>query len=258
MINIKPIALNKDTKYALQTPMPAYIHKTKGSGRNAATYVSGQSVIDKLNATFGHAGWSWDIIERWVEQSENKIIKTKYENGQSIKLPEDQWIIEKQLPVAHIIGKLTVFFERPDGTLHTVSKMAPGAQPLVGGQSEQENMFKGAHTDALKKAATMFGIGLELYRDSNEQAFFNELCYENPWTEEVMTENKENFEYINWFKSSYNLQDSDLDSYMYAYSHGQLPTYAYLLPENISGFVEYLKEVVAKAQAAQQNQAQGA
>lgn len=250
-MNLIPIGLNKETKYNLQTPMPQYIHKIKGAGKNAATYVSGQSVIDKLNATFGYAGWSWDIIEKWVEQSEDKIIKTKYENGRSVKLPEDQWIIERQLPVAHIIGKLTVFFERPDGSIHKVSKMAPGAQPLVGGQSEQENMFKGAHTDALKKAATLFGIGLELYRDQNEQAFFNELCYENPWTEEVMAKNKENFEYINWFKSSYKLQDNDLDSYMYAYSHGQYPSYAYLSPENISGFVEYLKAVVEKAQAGQ-------
>lgn len=250
MIELKPILINKETKYALQTPMPVYIHKEK-PGKAKATYVTGQAVIDKLNATFGYGGWSWEIVKYWTESSVDKIVKVKWENNKKVNLKPEDYIIENQLPVTHVIGKLTVFFERPDGSIHAVSKMAPGAQPVVEGQSNQENAYKGAHTDALKKASTMFGIALELYRDNNEQAFFNELCYENPWTEEVIADNKENFEYINWFKSSYGLQDTDLDSYMYAYSHGQFPNYTYLTPENIGGFVGYLREVVAKAQSAQ-------
>lgn len=252
MTELKPISIKKDLKLALQTPLPTYIHKQKPSGKSTLTYVSGQAIIDKLNGTFGYTGWSWDIIDKWIQVSEPKIIKTKYENGRKVNL--DPPISEPQLPVAHVVGKLTVFLERPDGSIYTVSKMAPGAQCLVGGQSEQENIFKGAHTDALKKAATMFGIGLELYRDENEEYFFNEMNYEDPWTEEALEEHKENFAYLSEFKAKYGLADDDMSSYINAYSSGTLPNIDYLMPDNIAGFVEYLKKLVE----AQDNQPKGA
>ena len=137
--------------------------------------------------------------------------------------------------------------------MYTVSKMAPGAQCLVGGQSEQENIFKGANTDSLKKAATMFGIGLELYRDENEAYFFNEMNYEDPWTEEALEEHKEDFAYLTEFKTTYGLVDADMSNYINSFSNGTLPTIDYLMPDNISDFVKYLKGLVES-----QSQSKGA
>ena len=242
MSELQLIKTPKELKTSLATPLPEYIHKQKPAGKSSLTYVSGQAVIDKLNATFGYTGWSWDIIEKWIQISEPKLIKTKWVNGQKVTLdPPEQ---EFQLPVAHVIGRLTVYLERPDGSMYTVSKMAPGAQCLVGGQSEQENIFKGANTDSLKKAATMFGIGLELYRDENEAYFFNEMNYEDPWTEEALEEHKEDFAYLTEFKTTYGLVDADMSNYINSFSNGTLPTIDYLMPDNISDFVKYLKGLV--------------
>lgn len=246
-MELKKIDIDKKIKAGLQTPMPAYIIKEK-PGQAKASYVSGQSVIDKLNATFGYAGWSWDIQQSWIEKSSAKIIKVKWENGKKVQLPEP--IYEEQLPVAHVVGKLTVHFEKPDGTIHNVSKMAPGAQPIVGGQSEQENCFKSAHTDALKKAATMFGIALELYRDDNETYFYGELHYENPWTEEETEKHKDNLTFLSEFRKKYNLDDLGMNSYINAYSSGAMPTMDYILPDNIEGFVQYLKGLVSQSDEA--------
>lgn len=242
-MDLRAINTDKKIKTLLQTPMPDYIVKEK-PGQSKASYVTGQSVIDKLNATFGYAGWSWDITDKWIEKSIDKVIKVKWENRQKVNLEPKDWIYESQLPVAHVIGKLTVYLERPDGTIHIVSKMAPGAQPITGGQSEQENCFKGAHTDALKKAATLFGVGLELYRDENEQYFFGELNYEDPWTEDELAKHKENFAYLSEFKKEYQLDDNDMSGYMNSFSQGACPTIDYLHPDNIQGFVDYLKAMI--------------
>lgn len=241
----------KELKTSLATPLPEYIHKQKPAGKSSLTYVSGQAVIDKLNATFGYAGWSWDIIERFIQQSEPKVIKVKWVNGQKVTLDPPEY--EPQQPVAHVVGKLTIHLQDENGHFYQVSKTAPGAQCLVGGQSEQENIFKGANTDALKKAATMFGIGLELYRDENEAYFFNEMNYEDPWTEEALEEHKEDFAYLTEFKSTYGLVDADMSNYINTFSNGTLPIIDYLMPDNISAFVAYLKELVKN-----QPQAQGA
>nr|DAV25071.1 MAG TPA: Rad52/22 family double-strand break repair protein [Caudoviricetes sp.] len=251
MSELQVINTPKELKTALATPLPEYIHKQKPAGNTKLTYVSGQAVIDKLNATFGYAGWSWDIVERFIQQSEPKVIKIKYENGRKVNLETP--IIEPQPPVAHVVGKLTVHLQDKEGRFYQVSKTAPGAQCLVGGQSEQENIFKGANTDALKKAATMFGIGLELYRDENEAYFFSLINYEDPWTEEALEEHKEDFIYLDEFKKKYGLVESDMDNYVNSFSNGTLTTTNYLMPDNISEFVNYLKGLVSA-----QEQSQGA
>jgi hypothetical protein len=240
-MKLKTMQLEDSTKELLRTSFPEDIHKVKGSGKNAATYVSGYPVIDKLNATFGMAGWSWEIIDKWVEKSEDKITKVKWENNKKIELKKEDWIIEPQLPAVHIIGKLTVYFERPDGSIFSVVRMAPGAQTINGGQSEQENAFKGAHTDAIKKAATTFGIGLELYRNDKEQAYFEDINYEDPWTEEASEQFKEEIAFIKSFKASYELTSDDMDGYINTFSNGNCPNMDYLMPDNISDFVNYLK-----------------
>lgn len=245
MSDLKLITVSKEIKTALNTPLPEYIRKEKPAGKGSLTYVSGQAVIDKLNATFGYAGWSWEIVERFVQQSEPKVTRIKWVGGKKVNLEQPEY--EPQQPVAHVVGRLTVYFERPDGSIHAVSKTAPGAQCLVGGQSEQENIFKGAHTDALKKAATMFGIGLELYRDPNEAYFFSELTYENPWTDEELSKHKEELEYLKQFKADHALSDTDMDNYINTYSAGAYPTMDYIFPENITDFVNYLKTLAKKA-----------
>lgn len=168
------LSIAESTKRSLRKKIPKSLIQKKKSGKSTLDYISGATVIQMLNDAFGFC-WSWEILSKEIIQCEDKVIKTKYENGQSIKLPESQWTYEKQMPVAHVTGRLTVWLEGADGNLFTIHKEACGSQPLVGGQNEQENCFKGASTDALKKAATYFEIGLELYQNNDELSYFGSL-----------------------------------------------------------------------------------
>lgn len=243
---MKIIQIAKELKQKLSTPFPLYVVKEK-PGKAKASYVAGQTVIDKLNTTFGYAGWEWTITKAWIDESVEKITTSKWENNRKINLKPEEYIKEPQLPVCHVIGKLTVHFEKEDGTIYSVTKEAPGAQPIVAGQSNQENCYKGAHTDALKKAATMFGIALELYRDDKEKYYFGEVSYENPWTEEALKEHKENLSIIKEFKKQYSLSDANMNEYINAYSSGKMPTMDYIVPETIQGFVEYINALKEQA-----------
>lgn len=227
-----------EIKNELIRPFPDYLIKQK-PGQAKASYVTGQTVIDKLNYVFGHLGWSWEVERAWIEQSADKVVKVKWENKKKIEL--DTPIYEKQLPVAHVIGKLTVNLRNEDGSLYSICKSAPGAQPLTGGQSEQENCFKGAHTDALKKAATMFGIALELYRDNIEAQHFENLTYIDPWTDEAKIEYDEYLNYIEKYKTDYQIDDNDFIAFANSITGEEIG----LTPNNIVAVVEYIQEALA-------------
>ena len=246
-MKLKKIETPKEIKQALMTPFPNEVVLTKPGSKNK--YISQETVTDKLNATFGFLGWSWDIQEKWIENSTPKIIKTRYNQatGRNDKLPKEEWYEEEQKPTAHIIGKLTVNFEREDGSIYSVSKSAPGSQPIVGGQETQENAFKSANSDALKKAATMFGIALELYRKGKEQDYFNAINYENPWTNEEKEKHKDNFNYINSFMKKYNVAFEGINQMVGICFNGYFNNLNAITPEYLNQFVNYLKNVEEKS-----------
>ena len=80
-MKLKKIETPKEIKQALMTPFPNEVVLTKPGSKNK--YISQETVTDKLNATFGFLGWSWDIQEKWIENSTPKIIKTKNTNDHS-------------------------------------------------------------------------------------------------------------------------------------------------------------------------------
>lgn len=234
---LNKIDIEKNMKKKLMSPVPVSVVKEK-PGKNKFLYVSGQTVIDRLNDTFGYTGWSWEIKSQWVEESVDKVVKFTYKNNVSVKLNKEDWIYEKQLPVCHVIGRLTVYLKNEDGSLFTVYKEAPGAQPIVEGQSQQESCYKGAHTDALKKAATLFGIALDLYRDENEQAYYDAINYENIWTPDVIKEYEEELDFVNKIRESYYKDDEEGFSNYVQSIVGEIQ----ITPDNIAFF----KETVSK------------
>ena len=149
-------------KKVLAQPIPEHLIKQRegGKGPNGQPimldYVEGSTVIRKLNAAFDNM-WSWDPYHFEIIQSQPKKITKRWNNStrrmENLATPE----YEEQAPVAHVVGRLTV----PGFG----SRVGFGSKTIVGGASEQESCFKAAATDALKKAATLFGIGLELYED---------------------------------------------------------------------------------------------
>lgn len=201
-----------------------------GSNKQKLSYVNGPVVIDYLNKAFDYL-WSWEISREWIQQSIPKTKKSK-------NPPYDIVSSEEQAPVAHSLGKLTVYIPLADQSGYfPICKMAHGCQSLIGGQSEQENVFKGASTDALKKSAQQLGIGLELARGEDLQAFFDSENYEDPWTDELVEQYKPEMDSIKEILASN--KDVSIDSLASEFTAGQLASFNDISPDLFPEFYKW-------------------
>lgn len=128
----------EDIKARLKEPFPTQVLGTLNKGGTRLTYVPIAEVIVRLNDVFGVNGWSSEIVKAYRDPT------------------DPDWVL------AHV--RLTATINDV-----TVSKDAYGGQPIKR-TSQQKTIvdlgdeFKGAVSDALKKAAQQFGIGIELAR----------------------------------------------------------------------------------------------
>ena len=107
------------------------VRQRMGPGRKALDYISGPDVIRRLlDATGNHFTWNVERVQ---------LINQETPNGGSASL----WIVQ---------GTLTV------DTLG--SRSGVGTHP-----ADSVEAAKAAETDALKRAAVKFGVGLHLYED---------------------------------------------------------------------------------------------
>lgn len=126
----------------LNEPFPPEVERELKKGGTFLTYIPVSEVIARLNRIFGVTGWSSEII----------------------KCERDA--LDPDFIVAHV--RLTIH-EVPDGNFfaHT-SKDGFGGQKIKRTKDGQivdlGDEFKGAVSDALKKAAQQLGIGLYLSR----------------------------------------------------------------------------------------------
>ena len=223
------IQFPKKAKDIITAPIPADLIKQK-PGKAAADYISGSTVTDYLNQAFGYL-WTFEVTKAWVEQGVAKF-NPKYD-----KEPVPQG------PVAHVQGRLTIYLEGQDGGMFPITKEQFGSKAVIGGQMDQEHIFKSAGTDALKKCASLFGIGLELYRDDNEQAHFDDMNYEDPWSDEMREKHAEDLAAVKAFMEAYDLDGEGMIPYLQAAFGDEFNDMAYIVPENITAFVEYLASV---------------
>lgn len=231
------IEFPKKAKQVIIRPIPDQLIKQRpGGGGKSLSYLSGSTITDLLNEAFGYL-WSWEQLEQWIEKSQPKF-NPKYD-----KEPVPQG------PVAHVKGRLTVHLPQEDGTVFNIVKTGYGSKAIMGTQIDQESIFKAAGTDALKKAASLFGIGLELYRDEDEQLFFDEINYEDPWTDKMLERYENEREFIKNFMEENELTMEDMEYYFEAFSEGMFNTIDFIVPDNIEAFVEFLKQQLEGAQA---------
>jgi hypothetical protein len=124
----------------LAEPFPdSQIRSRQGGGGRSLAYVPGYAVINRLNRVCGkhRTTWDWRITEReW----------RPFVQGQ------------QKLDGLIILGELTI--------LRLGTRAGMGVQLLS--ERGGEDMVKGASTDALKKAATLFGVGIDLYGEDTE------------------------------------------------------------------------------------------
>lgn len=141
---------------------PRLIKTREAGGGVKLDYIGGHTVIRLLNEAFGYK-WSFEIVRDEIVESQGKpVVEWKDRKRVPVLNADGSPKLEAQPPVVKVLGRLTV----PGVGV----KEQYGSKVLIGGASEQESTFKSASTDALKKCATMFGIGLELYDDEEDTA----------------------------------------------------------------------------------------
>lgn len=225
---LKKIEIEKEFTDLISAEIPANLIKQK-PGQGDLKYISGCMVIDILNKLTNY-NWDWTIDHCWKETSEDKF-NPKYD-----KEPKPQG------PVAHVIGTLTIYMKDENDNIISIKKQAAGAKPVIGGQNEQKDIFKSASTDALKKAASLLGIGAQLYRDEDEQEYFENLCYEDPWTDEILNEHQHEFDYIKKLITDNTVSRKELSEIVSEWSSDTYTDVNDLLPKELTDFVNYLKE----------------
>lgn len=172
-------------KETIEARLPQQLIQTRDAGRGQKlSYISGSTVIDLLNISFGHLGWDFVIVKQWMQESSPWV--NKYNNNTT----------EEQGPVAFVHGRLTARVEDGKGGFITVTKESFGSKSVIGKQSEQESTFKSAQTDALKKCASLLGIGAELYRKAEEQEYYESMSIEPTWSEDIIAKYQTQYDYI--------------------------------------------------------------
>ncbi len=121
----------------LQEPFDERLRRVKPNA-SRAVYVNQSQYIKRLNAIFGPDGWTFNVNETWF-LNDNTI--------------------------AVCLATLTI-----DG----VSKQSYGTNDITTNRNGEivtdiGDTMKGAQSDALKKAASLFGLGLELWLEPDDK-----------------------------------------------------------------------------------------
>lgn len=115
---------------ALTEPFPAdAIKQRRGGGNSMLKYIDAATVIRRLNRTC--PTWNFEVLREWTDGTFHKV---------------------------H--GRLTI---PPLG-----SREHMGVQVISGRPGTEDVESKGAVSDCLKKCATLFGVGIELYGEDHD------------------------------------------------------------------------------------------
>ncbi len=131
----------------LSQPLDAsLVSQRRGRGNRSLSYLEGRTVIDQANRIFGHGGWGHEVVGDVVLRDLDQV------NAQTGEV--------KRIRAYSATVKVTV----PGAPGRTDVGFQPVADETVEGH---ETAFKGAVTDALKRALRTFGaqFGNSLYGD---------------------------------------------------------------------------------------------
>jgi hypothetical protein len=134
------------------------IKSREGAYGKKLDYIEGHKVIERLNRATGNR-WSFEVISVQKHQAERHTDKR---TGESVAYPS-YWSALVCLTIPSM-----------------GSRMQVGTKAITG---NEENDIKGAITDGLKKAATLFGVGLELYEADDEEVGIRYSAEPERWSE---------------------------------------------------------------------------
>ena len=119
----------------LSEPFPQEMERTVQKSGTRLTYLPVSEIINRMNRIFGPTGWSHEVVSCWRDPNEQEYV------------------------VAHVRVRTS------DGASHDGLGGVKIKRTKQGDIVDLGDEFKGAVSDALKKACQHFGVGLYLARD---------------------------------------------------------------------------------------------
>jgi hypothetical protein len=196
----------------LNEPFPKEVERQLRKGGTSLTYIPVSEVISRLNKVLGYDGWSYQII------------KCERDN------------LDPDFIVAHV--RLEVYANGID-RFGMITKDGFGGQKIkrtkTGEIVDLGDEFKGAVSDALKKAAQALGVGLYLAR--TEEAMEMEMAQEVPQVSPAINEKWEQF--VGLSKSLTAPQKTQLNDFWKEWSgNSPKPTKATATVEQLDALIE--------------------
>jgi recombination DNA repair RAD52 pathway protein len=243
----------KKVREVVEKPLKTDWIKKRELGGRKLDYIEGGRVKKILNEAFDYQ-WSWEILKWEFISSYDKVFKNR-QTGQETAT--------KQPPYVLVWGKLTV----PG----LGSREAFGSKVIqfAEGADQQCQALKSASTDALKVAASNFGVALELYVDDDEEEAAEKAeargmegprgnvanQYQNATPQQSATSkmkswNKEDLELLKSLREQLGFggnspeEREKLNPLVEDFSKGLLKSYKEITPENIKAFNQYLTDKV--------------
>lgn len=217
--------LDEAIKVLEQKLDPAWIKQRQGPGGKKLDYIEGARVIDILNQAFKYQ-WSFEILS-------DEVVEVRDNNGNV----SGRYI--KVLGQIYVPGLGT--------------KMAYGTKTARGSLTDQESVYKAAMTDCLKKCATMFGIGKELYLDDSDDNAKHASSEHSSPSQNIPQRRQfdpQDVARIKDYKAALNVtNNSQLEKYIQDWSGGQLKSASDITPDNIKMFNAYLKAKIDEGTA---------
>jgi hypothetical protein len=228
-------------KEKINAPLPDSVKQQRsGGGKKMLTYVSGATVNDMLNAYFGPLNWSYQILNSWIQDSQ-PAFNQYYTGADAVTVNGKTGKWEEQGPVAWVHIRITVrMVDEETKQIFETVKEAFGSKSVLGKQSDQEHIFKAAQTDAMKKAASLFGIGLELYRNEEEQEFFESINIEPVWTDDLKAKYADAWATIDAVCEANGWTYNELEWYVDQVTDGTVSDINYMPEEHMNTFIAML------------------
>ena len=220
--------INEKQKELINKPIDEkYIKKIDG-----LSYVSHSIMTEQLNTIFGHA-WSWEILDHGIEASRT-YGKKKYgtQNDNQSQQPESYY--------AWVLGRLTIPYI-VNNEVHMISKDAFGGKFLVGAAKVQCQAFKSASSDALKKAASLFGIAKNVYMDEESyEGLLSDKINADSWNDTNVVQYRNEIQTINAIKEL--VGDKELDAVVNEFCDAtqKYTVYGKITPSNIMDVIEFI------------------
>lgn len=194
---------------------PSLIRKNYGGEK----YITGYTVVRMLN-DFTNCAWDFTIDKTWTEECKDK---------------------KGTHTIYHMDITLNCYFDDGNGNTVKLSKPGTAGKDLSASAKNAENIYKSLETLALRKAASYFGIGAELWLNEDEQEYFNQ---EEPlWTDELLQKHAADWDKLAGIQASAELSDEDVDSLVTEWDKS-LSSIEEVAPEVFKDFIGFLEEQI--------------